>query len=183
MKTLSPARFVFLTLTLVSASVLQAATMSRAELSAAEERIEATYKADRNACKIHGGNAKDVCEQQAKAAEKVARAELQATYTGKASDQREVRIVKADTAYDVAKEMCDDKSGNDKDVCIKEAKAVRDKSHADTKLDKTVRGAITDDAQVKMDANYSVAAEKCDALAGDAKASCVSRAKAKHGKN
>ena len=183
MKQHSPVKYALLTLTLASACVAQAVTMSRAEHNTAEETIEASYKADRNACNIQSGNAKDVCAKQAKAKEKVAKSELQASYTGKASDKNKLRIVKADTAYDVAKEMCDDKSSNDKDVCIKEAKAVRDKSRADTKLDETVRGAITDDAQVKTDADYAVAAEKCDSLAGDAKSSCMSRAKTKYGKN
>ena len=32
------------------------------------------------------------------------------------------------------------------------------------------------------DANYAVAKEKCDSLAGDAKDRCVDEAKAKHGK-
>ena len=183
MKQHSPVQVFLMTLTLASACAAQAATMSSAEHRMAEEKIEASYKVDRNACNIQSGNAKDVCAEQAKAKEKVAKAELQASYTGKASDTNKLRIVKADTAYDVSKEMCDDKSGNDKDVCIKEAKAVRDKSLADTKLDKTVRAAITDDAQVKTDTDYAVAAEKCDALAGDAKSSCVSRAKTKYGKN
>jgi hypothetical protein len=36
---------------------------------------------------------------------------------------------------------------------------------------------------VKRDANYKVAIEKCDALAGDAKSSCVASAKTTYGKN
>ena len=34
----------------------------------------------------------------------------------------------------------------------------------------------------KRDADYKVAAEKCDAATGDAKASCMAAAKAKYGK-
>jgi hypothetical protein len=34
----------------------------------------------------------------------------------------------------------------------------------------------------KRDANYKVAAEKCDALAGDAKSACIADAKARFGK-
>ena len=41
------------------------------------------------------------------------------------------------------------------------------------------KGAATE----KVDADYKVAIEKCDALAGDAKASCIATAKAKFGKN
>jgi hypothetical protein len=171
------------TLTLLSAATVQAATMTRAEHEASEERIEATYKTERNACNMQKANAKDVCIEQAKAKEKVAKAELRASYSGKAADKDKLRLVKADTAYDVAKEMCDDKAGNDKDVCIKEAKAVQAKSRADTKLGETVREAITDDARAKLDAEYKVAAEKCDAASGDAKSSCIAQAKIKHGQN
>ena len=183
MKQHSTLQACLVTLTLLSATTAQAATMTRAEHGASEERIEATYKSERNTCNMQKANAKDVCVQQAKAKEKVAKAELQASYSGKTSDKDKLRFVRADTAYDVAKEMCDDKSGNDKDVCVKEAKAVQAKSRADTKLGETVREAITDDAQVKLDADYKVAAEKCDALAGDAKSSCMTQAKSKYGKN
>jgi len=45
-------------------------------------------------------------------------------------------------------------------------------------------GEAEDDAsQAKRDADYKVAAEKCDALSGDAKASCSAAAKARFGKS
>jgi len=40
-----------------------------------------------------------------------------------------------------------------------------------------------DAAAEKVDADYKVALEKCDALSGDAKNSCVAAAKTKYGKN
>ncbi len=172
-----------LALTLLGATTAGAASMTRVEHNAAEDRINATYKTQRSACKSLKANANDVCEKQAKAEEKVAKAELQASYTGKAADQDKLRLVKADTAYDVAKEMCDDKAGNDKDVCIQEAKGVQAKSRADTTIKETVRGAINDDSQARLNADYMVAVEKCDALAGEAKSSCVTQAKTKFGKN
>jgi hypothetical protein len=83
----------------------------------------------------------------------------------------------------VAKEKCDDLAGNAKDVCVKEAKAVEVKALADAKLGKQVAEANVSAADDKRDADYKVAAEKCDALAGDAKAACLSAAKAKFGKS
>jgi hypothetical protein len=183
MKQQTPFSACLLTFALLGGGAVQAATMTRADHSAAEERIEATYKTERSACDALKSNAKDVCVQQAKAKEKVAKADLQARYSGKPSDQDKLRKVKADTAYDVAKEMCDDKAGNAKDVCIKEAKAVQVKSLADTKMNESVREAVTDDVKAKMDADYKVAVEKCDALAGDAKSACVTQAKTQYGKN
>jgi len=93
-----------------------------------------------------------------------------------------VQTVKADTVYEVAKERCDDKAGNDKDVCVKEAKAVHVKALADAKVVKEVVTAKKDASADKLDADYKVALEKCDALTGDPKASCIAAAKAKFGK-
>jgi hypothetical protein len=53
---------------------------------------------------------------------------------------------------------------------------------ADAKLAKDVRESKHDAAQDKMSADNKVAKEKCDAMSGDAKASCVANAKARYGK-
>ena len=66
---------------------------------------------------------------------------------------------------------------------MKEAKAAEAKAIADIKMDKQVSEAKSDAAADKRDADYNVAVEKCDALAGDAKSACVSAAKAKFGKS
>ena len=160
----------------------QAATVSKDDYAAGKTRISAAYKADKSACSSMKSNAKDICVEEAKAKEKVARAELEYGYTGKPGDQTKLREVKAKTAYAVAKEKCDDRAGNDKDVCRKEAKAVETKALVDAKMAKDVAETRKDGAQDKMDADYKVAAEKCDALTGDAKASCITSAKAKFGK-
>jgi hypothetical protein len=161
----------------------QAATITKADYQAGKTRISADYKADKAACASLAGNAKDICIEEAKAKEKVARAELEFSFTGKKKDRNSVLVAKAESTYAVAKEKCDDKAGNDKDVCIKEAKAVEVKALADAKLGKEIGEARTDAADEKRDADYKVAIEKCDALAGDAKAACVASAKAKFGKN
>lgn len=162
--------------------VAQAATMTKDDYSAGKTRITADYKADKAACASFDANAKDVCIEQAKAKEKVGLAELQYTYTGKASDQNQLLVTKAKTAYAVAKEKCDDLAGNPKDVCVSEAKAVETKALANAKLGKEIGEAKTEAADDKRDADYKVATEKCDALTGDAKASCVAAAKARFGK-
>lgn len=174
--------------TILCASMLpllaaHAETMSKADYKASKTRIGATYKTDKAACNAQAGNAKDICIEEAKAKEKVARAELEYGYTGKAADRNKILVVKAETAYAVAKERCDDQSGNAKDVCVQEAKAVEKKALADAKMGKEIGEARKDAAAEKVDANYKVAIEKCDALSGDAKSSCVAGAKAKFGKN
>jgi hypothetical protein len=94
-----------------------------------------------------------------------------------------VWVAAGESTYAVAKERCDDLTGNPKDVCVKEAKAVEVKALADAKLGKEIGEARHDAAADKRDADYKVAIEKCDALAGDAKSSCVASAKTSYGKN
>ena len=168
---------------LLSFSVAQAANLTKAEYKAEKTRISAEYKADKKACDALKDNAKDVCVEEAKAKEKVALAEREFSYTGKAADQTKVLEAKAKSAYAVAKEKCDDQAGNAKDVCVKEAKAVEVKALADAKLGKEIGEAKKEASADKSDANYKVAIEKCDALAGAAKDGCVAAAKTQFGKN
>ena len=163
-------------------SSVQAQTIDKAEVKARKAAIAATYKADKAACAPMKGNTKDICMQETKGREKVAKAELTYTASGKPADQTKVLNAKAEVAYAIARERCDDKAGNAKDVCVKEAKAIEIKALSDAKMNKQIGEARKDDMQAKKDADYKVAIEKCDALAGDAKSGCVSAAKAKFGK-
>ena len=161
---------------------VDAANMARTDYTAGKARISDAYKADKKACSSQSANAKDICVQEAKAKEKVARAELEFDYTGSAKDQTKVAVAKAESAYAVAKEKCDDQSGNAKDVCVKAAKAVEVRGLADAKMVKKVGEAQNDAAQSKRDADYKLAAEKCESLSGDAKSSCMTAAKSSFGK-
>jgi len=172
-----------LTAALLALPMAQAFAMEHSEYSAGKSRINETYKADKDGCKSLSGNGKDVCMEQAKAKEKVAKAELEHDYTGKESDWVKVLKTRAETTYDVAKERCDDLAGNNKDVCVKEAKAAKETALADAKAGKKIHDARTDAADQKRDADYKVATEKCDALAGDAKSNCIAQAKANFGKS
>lgn len=158
-----------------------AAQIGTADDKAGKTRIAADYKADKLACQGLASNAKDVCQEEAKAKEKNALAALQYGHTGKASDQKKMQAVMLDTAYDVAKEKCDDLAGNAKDVCVQEAKAVHTKGRADLKLAKDVDAASKDATATAREADLKLANEKCDALASDAKTACQSAAQARFG--
>jgi hypothetical protein len=140
MKTLKPFAHSCQALSIVAAvfagSTVMAASMSHAEYAAKKDQISAEYKADKAACDKLDGNNKDVCVEKAKGKEKVAKAELEFNYTGKQADSAKIAVAKADANYDVAKEMCDDKKGNDKDLCVKDAKAAHAKAIADAKSSK-----------------------------------------------
>ena len=177
------ARCILLVATLLAIPMAQSAVMSKADYSNGKTRISAEYKTDMTACDSLAGNGKDVCVQEAKAKSKVARAELEYGYSGKSGDHNKVLVTKAESAYAVAKEKCDDKAGNSKDVCVKEAKAVEVKALSDAKSGKEIGEVKKDAAADRANADYNVAAEKCGALAGDAKDNCITAAKAKYAKD
>ena len=130
-------------LALGTASFAQAADKADRKVhNADEERIESEYKAAKEKCDTMQGNQKDICVAEAKAHEKVAKAENDAKHAKDPSkEQAKVQRVKADAEYDVAKERCDEKKGNEKDVCMKEAKVQRDKARAGSA--RTERSATT----------------------------------------
>jgi len=167
---------------LLALPLAQAATMSKLDYKTGKARIAAEYKTDKAACASFSANAKDICLQQAKAKDRVALAELEFGYTSEPADQTKILVAKAESTYAVAKEKCDDQAGNAKDVCVKEAKAVEVKSLADARLGQKIGQATTDASDAKREADYQVAAERCDALAGDAKNACIVDAKAQFGK-
>jgi hypothetical protein len=140
------------------------------------------------------GNSKDVCEEEAKGKRDVALADAEAAYKGTPSARYDARVARVESQYKVAKEKCDDLSGNAKDVCVKQAKAAEVKGKADAKVDKVATEANTtamtktadarkDAAEDKRDADYKVAVERCDSMAGNAKDECVKAAKMHYGKS
>jgi hypothetical protein len=158
------------------------AAMTSDAYSAAKSRAEADYKTASARCDSMSGNPKDVCIAEAKAAEKKAKADAEAQYKNTDKARADAIVAGAEADYDVAKARCDAKTGNDKDVCIKEAKAAEVKAKADAKANQKVAAARQDAREDKMDADYKVALEKCDSLSGAAKDSCVASAKAKYQK-
>lgn len=177
-----------------SAAPMSPAPMSKEAYDSAIRNAETQYKMNRDACDSRSGNAKDICVAEAKGKEKVAKADAEAAYKNTPKAREDARIARAEAAHDVAKEKCDDLSGNAKDVCVKEADAALTKVKADARVER-VAADTKDDTAVKetearrqamadkRDADYKVAAEKCDALSGAAKTTCINEAKLRFGKN
>jgi len=181
-----------------------AQSMSKNDYKAGKDKISAEYKADKAGCASLSGNPKDICVAEAKGKDKVALAELEASYQPTQKHHYEVRVAKAEAAYAVANERCDDLAGNAKDVCVKEAKAALTTGKADAKAQMKISAANTtanekssdaridannqvvdarkDAAADKNDAQYAVAKEKCDTYAGSAKDYCLNQAKARYSK-
>ena len=183
MKTPNSIQIPMIVAALLALPVVQAATMSRAEYSTAKARIGAEHKIDEARCAAMSGSAKSVCAEEAKGTQSTALADLEYGYTAKSNDQTRAQVVRADSAFAIAKERCAIKAGNDNDVCVQEAKANQTKAMADIKLAKQIDAAKAENAADKRDADYKVALDKCDAVAGDARVNCVAAAKLRFDKS
>ncbi len=127
------------------------------------------------------------------ASNKPAKADLEASYKPSVSTRYKAHVAKADAAYDLAREHCNEKTANEKDVCVKEAKAVQTAALADAKVQQKTTEANIKATEKKIDANvtamddkntanYKVAYEKCDSFAGAPKTTCQEQAKKTYGK-
>lgn len=148
----------------------------------AKDIAEATYKAQRAKCDVIAGNPKDVCVAEAKTARVRAEQEADAYYRNTLKAYTQSRLKIADANYDRDKIKCNALTGNDKDVCVTQAKATLVSTRADATADKKAIEARNDARDDKRTAEYKVALEKCDAFAGAVKDTCVAAAKSQYGK-
>ena len=180
--------------TSAATNTLPSTPMTKDNYAMAKKDADAQYKIDKGACSSLNGNAKDICVAEAKGKDNAAKADAEALYVNTPKARESARVAHAKATHDVSIEKCDDLAGNRKDVCVKEAKAAFVRAKADAKVDRvavdTRKDATAKQAEAskeanadKRDADYKVAIEKCDALAGPAKDTCVSNAKVQYGKS
>ncbi len=156
-------------------------------------------------CGTLTGNAKDICDKEADGRKWVEAAELAARNEPSAQHTYELAIAKADAEIGVAKERCDDLSGNPEDVCRQDAERAFEIKKADATLqmklsDASATGkeatmeaaeqeadakkdAREEAADVKQDASLAVAKEQCDRFANQERRDCISTAEANYAKN
>lgn len=124
----------FLILALAGALSNAYAADDKAAYDTAKDKAAADYKAAKAQCKSLRGNAEDICVEEAKVARARAEADAVAQYrTGDANNLRKAREDVAKAEYDLAKEKCDDQTGNAKKACKLDAKAAKDSAIADAK--------------------------------------------------
>jgi hypothetical protein len=153
----------------------------KAAYDSAKASAKATYEAAARQCDAATGNAKDICVAEAKAVRTRTEVDAEVTYKDTPKARQHAIEETAEASYKVARERCDDRTGNDKDVCIKVAKAELTRLKADAKANRKITDARVDASKDKREADYKVAAEKCEAMTGDARSACVAQAKAKYG--
>ena len=161
--------------TALCAAAAHAELIGFADLNAGLARAAAALVADRAACNQLAGNPRDVCREQALAKEKLTRAELALASTGTRKSLDYLATVKLDTAYDVARTQCNDKTGDAKTLCTKQAQAMRTQGQADLK---PIPRMTSTPGDARRAADDKLAADKCATMAADTRASCMATAKA-----
>ena len=166
-----------------------AQNMSHADYQTRYEKIGAQSKVAQVACRSFAGNIRDICLAEAKGSEAVAQAELKAAYEPGGKSRYDVSITRAQADYRIAREKCDDKSGNAKDVCIEEAWTAQVSADADARSQ--LRASSTSaplqpdpkavevrdrESEKSRAAAFAATKARCDTYAADAKARCLKSA-------
>ena len=107
--------------------------MARDDYKAARKSIDADYKSARAGCDTMTANAKDVCLAEARGKERIAKAELAPRNKPGERASYNVSVAKAQADYAIAKEKCDDRAGNDRVACVKEARTAQARAKADAR--------------------------------------------------
>jgi hypothetical protein len=171
-----------LLIALAVSALAASATMSTSDYSLRKERAAIEYQAARTQCSPLAGNPRTVCLAEARAVERKAMAEAEARYHGTAMARRDATIESAEADFEVAKTKCSTRTGNDRDVCVKEAKAMEVRTKAEAIANEKIAAVRRDMRDDERNAEYEVAIEKCDALASAPKDQCLADAKAKYRK-
>ncbi len=157
-------------------------TGSKAAYEANVKRASADYEIAKAKCDQLSGNAKDICTAKAESEEETRKAAAEANYKPTVKNVVSERVTAADGDYEVAKQRCDERTGNEKDICRKEAEAAHTRVVAAAKADGKAADARIDAMEESRDADYDAAKERCDSFAGDRKDACVAEAKARFSK-
>src|SRR5512141_3042333 len=106
-------------------------------------------------------------------------AQMNAPMTAPISKASYTQAVKdADAQYKIDKDACASLSGNAKDICVAEAKGKANVAKAEAEAAYKHTPKARENARIAhAQANYNVAIEKCDDLAGNRKDVCVKEAK------
>jgi hypothetical protein len=101
------------------------------------------------------------------------------TSTPMSKDNYTLAKTNADAQYKIDKDACSSQSGNANDICVAEAKGKDNVAKADAEAAYENTPKARQNARIAhAQANYDVAIEKCDDLAGNRKDVCVKEAKA-----
>ena len=98
-----------------------------------KREVEATARLALGKCREAAGLEREICKAEARAAERVALADLAARYHGTYTAQEEAVSVRAKASFDVAKARCGAKTADARVECLKQARDERNRMLAESR--------------------------------------------------
>ena len=108
--------------------------MSPVDYGAAKKAIESEIHVALSKCRSLDGQAKDVCKAEARADERIRKADLEAEYRGTVGAAADAKLARAKAQFEVAKARCGNEHGEGKLACLRSARADKARAVADAKL-------------------------------------------------
>ncbi|HEV7817421.1 MAG TPA: BON domain-containing protein [Janthinobacterium sp.] len=142
------------------------------------DKASADYKAAGALCNSSSGNAKKVCQENAKVDRARANADAVAQYKNTPSALADARLDLANAEYGLAKAKCGDQTGSDKTACMNDAKSEHDSALADARAGTSSSGMNT-----AARAGSGTKMADCDQYSGADKAACITRSGGASAKN
>lgn len=146
------------------------------------DSAEVAFDMQKIRCDAVAGIPNDICIADARAARVRIEEEADAAYKNTLTAYTQARVRIAAAYHERDKTRCGAAVGNDREVCLRQAKANLVAAQADARADRTAIVARLDANDAKVEAQFRVALQKCDAYAGDVKEGCVSTARHAFGK-
>jgi hypothetical protein len=108
--------------------------MSPVDYGAGKKAIEGEIRMSIAKCRDLEGQARDLCKVEARADERVRKADLEARYRGTVAAAADAKLARAKAQFEVAKVKCADQHGEAKIACLRTARADKAKALSDAKL-------------------------------------------------
>lgn len=111
----------------------QPSLMSRADYAAGRQAIESETRQAVGRCRSLDGQAREMCKAQARAEERVKKADLTARYLGTVTAHEEAKLARVRAEYDLARVKCGVESGAQRGECLTAARAVKVRAIAEAR--------------------------------------------------
>jgi hyperosmotically inducible periplasmic protein len=108
--------------------------MSPVDYSAARKAIEGDLRGTLEKCRDLEGQVKDICKAEARANERIRKAELEADYRGTVAAAADAKLARAKAQFDVARAKCGGEHSEGKLSCLRSARADKAKALSEAKL-------------------------------------------------
>jgi hypothetical protein len=107
--------------------------MSRSDYASGKQQIESEAKQALGRCRAVEGQARELCRAQARADERVKKADLAARYLGTHAAAEEAKAARVRADYDLARARCGSASDDERGDCLTAARTDKVRANAEAR--------------------------------------------------